>query len=399
MGASDRKNGGTNGDAERTVDVRIEPAPNPADDPRVRQRQPGEATLRIDLAGGRTADLDVPANGAAKQTTGAIPAAAHGLGQEPAAAPTRTEEERPVQFATPRAKLIVEADAAIRADLSRFPRALAAYDALAHDEEARANWDMANYITVRKLGYNDHGRVHAWVTGAASLAILELLVAAGIRPDVMESGIGDLDDTYVVVLLGTMLHDIGNLVHRHNHEGFGVVLARPIIDRILAGLYESVDKRTKIRSFILHSINCHDLDPAPLTLEGGITAVADGTDITKGRGRKAFSLGSVDIHSISALAVEQVTIARGIDRPVEIAVSMNNSAGIFQVEETLARKVIATPLEPYVSLTARTQGDLENGDQRIVHSVSLLDGRFVNMHRPNGPAQGAKRLTVDGKGY
>jgi metal-dependent HD superfamily phosphatase/phosphodiesterase len=100
-----------------------------------------------------------------------------------------------VEFATPRAKLIEEADRAIRTDLLRFPKALAAYDALSHDAEALANWDMANYITVRKLGYNDHGRVHSWVTGAASLAILELLLEAGVRGDVLESGTGDIDDT------------------------------------------------------------------------------------------------------------------------------------------------------------------------------------------------------------
>lgn len=363
-------------------------------DPRVRQRKPGEATLRIKLAGGRAADLDSPME---IGDTDGLPAVARSLPDEPAANKSLLVARiADVQYTTPRAKLVFEADLAVRADLAPFPRALAAYEALAHDVEARANWDMANYMTVRKLGYNDHGRVHAWVTGAASLAILELLVGAGVKPDIMESGVGDLDDAYLVVLLGTMLHDIGNQVHRHNHEEFAVMLALPILDRILTPIYPEVDHRVKVRSFILHSIYCHDLNPAPLTLEGGITAVADGTDITKGRGRKAFLLGSVDIHSISALAVEQVSISRGQDRPVEIAVTMNNSAGIFQVEETLARKVIASPLHQYVAVTARTlEGE---GDQRIVEQVSLVDGRFVN----KGPGQRegvGKRITTDGRGY
>ncbi|MFN3266938.1 MAG: phosphohydrolase, partial [Deinococcales bacterium] len=104
---------------------------------------------------------------------------------------TDTEYISPsIEYATPRVKLIQEADNAIRRDLEPYPRALLGYELLTKDEEALANWDMANFITVRKLGYNDHGRVHAFVTGAASLALLELLLEAGVRGDVLESGSG-----------------------------------------------------------------------------------------------------------------------------------------------------------------------------------------------------------------
>lgn len=281
---------------------------------------------------------------------------------------------RVVEFTTPRAKLIEEASQAIRMDLAGFPRALAAYEALRGDPEALAHWDMANYITMRKLGYNDHGRVHAFITGAASLAITELLLDAGVRPDLMESGVGDADDVYLAVLLGTMLHDIGNQIHRAGHEAHGVTLALPILDRIMGPLYADSFKRTKVRAFILGAINSHDLNPAPLTLEGGITAVADGTDITKGRGRKAFSLGSVDIHSISALAVDEVVIEKGRSMPVLISVTMNNSGGIFQVEEVLAPKVIRTPMRRYVELRASTR---PQGDAQILSRVRLEGDHFV----------------------
>lgn len=367
--STDAINMADNGTPKMTAVHKPEPRSEAlADDPRVRHREPGEETLKLEMGATQPAFLSTSAVVAARE---------------------KSDPDRPIEFATPRVKLLQEADLAIRADLAMYPKTLAAYNALSHDEEALANWDMANYITVRKLGYNDHGRVHAWVTGAASLAILELLVAAGVKPDVIESGAGDLDDTYAVVLLGTMLHDIGNQVHRVGHEAHGVTLALPILDRVLKPIYADATQRTKLRGFILHSIDCHDLNPPPLTLEGGVTAVADGTDITKGRGRKAFARGSVDIHSISALAVEQVTISRGLEKPVEISVSMNNSAGIFQVEETLARKVIRTPLEPYVSVTAITDASSDH-DMRIVSKVALEDGRFVNLSRgakPDGPGK------------
>lgn len=298
----------------------------------------------------------------------------HGEGPQPPLTEGRLVNGRVVEFTTPRAKLIEEANAAIRADLQPYPRALTAYDALRTDPEALAHWDMANYITMRKLGYNDHGRVHAFITGAASLAITELLLVGGVKPDLMESGVGDADDVYLTVILGTMLHDIGNQIHRVGHEAHGVTLALPILDRIMGPLYPDPFKRAKVRAFILSSINCHDLNPPPLTLEGGITAVADGTDITKGRGRKAFSLGSVDIHSISALAVDEVTIERGRNKPVLINITMNNSGGIFQVEEVLTPKIIRTPMRPYVELRAATR---PTGDEQILSRVRLDSDHFV----------------------
>jgi hypothetical protein len=266
--------------------------------------------------------------------------------------------ERTVLVSSPKAKLYLEADLAIREDLQSYPKALAAYEALSTDPEARGHWDMANYITMRKLGYNDHGRVHALLAGAASVAILQLIVEAqAAKPDVVESGVGDLDDAFLVVLIATMLHDIGNQVHRSQHEAFGVSLAMPILDRILERIYRDPEQRTELRSLMLHSIFTHDLIAPPLTIEAGITAVADGTDITKGRGRKAFALGSVDIHSISALAVDEMHIVRGSRTPVEIQVYMSDAAGIFQVEETLARKVWNSPIKHLVSIVAVTRED------------------------------------------
>ncbi|GEM86660.1 phosphohydrolase [Meiothermus granaticius] len=286
--------------------------------------------------------------------------------------------ERTVQVGSPKAKLYIEADLSIREGLSRFPKALMAYELLSGDSEARGHWNMANYITVRKLGYNDHGRVHALITGAASIAILGLLVEHGVKPDVMESGVGDLEDTYLTVLLSTMLHDIGNQVHRMGHEAFSVMLAIPVLDRVLSKVYQDPEKCTELRAFMLHSITTHDLSPEPLTIEAGVTAVADGTDIAKGRGRKAFALGSVDIHSISALAVDEVQILRGDKVPVEIRVKMNNSAGIFQVEETLTKKVLNSPIRDYVTVIATTDETGEN-DQRIIRRVRLHESepRFV----------------------
>ena len=157
----------------------------------------------------------------------------------------------------------------------------------------------------------------------------------------------------------------------------GVSLAQGLLDRLRPEVYPMVEQRIELRAFILHAILCHDFDPPPLTFEAGVVGVADGTDVTKGRGRKAFDLGKIDIHSVSALAIDEVRIDRGKDFPVEITVIMNNSAGIFQIEETLTRKVGRGPLSKWITVTAVTKPTDSPNDARIIERLTLRNGVFV----------------------
>lgn len=260
---------------------------------------------------------------------------------------------------------------------AKYPKTRQLWEALVNDPETRTNWDMANYIAVNKLGYNDHGMTHGIITSTNAIRIFDLLVEAGITPDVVVSGAGDLDDACLVTAIATLLHDIGNQVHRKYHEMLGVGLARDLLDRFMPGLYPDVEQRAELRAFILNAILTHDFDPPPLTFEGGLVGVADGTDVTKGRGRKAFDLGKVDIHSVSALAIDEVRLGPGKDFPVEITVIMNNSAGIFQIEDTLTKKVVRGPLSKWVTVTAVTQPADSQNDARIIERLTLKNGVFV----------------------
>lgn len=266
---------------------------------------------------------------------------------------------------------------AIEALWPKYPKAKRLWDVLVNDPETIANWDMADYMTVAKLGYNDHGMTHALVAASNSVLIFDLLVTAGCVPDVVDSQVGDLDDACLVVATATLLHDIGNQVHRKYHEMMGVGLAHTTLDRLLPEIYPDVQDRVAVRAFILHAILAHDFDPPPLTFEAGVVAVADGTDVSKGRGRKAFDLGKVDIHSVSALAIDEVHIGRGTSHPVEITIVMNNSAGIFQIEDTLAKKVVKGPLAKYITVTAITRPEDSGADARIIQRLSLRNGVFV----------------------
>ncbi len=267
--------------------------------------------------------------------------------------------------------------AATRETLASYPKAERMYEMLLADPEVRANWDMADYIAVSKLNFNDHGEVHAKVVTASAVNMLQLLVKAGIQPDVVESGAGDLDDAFLVVTSATLLHDLGNQIHRQDHAYWGPYLAIPILDRLLSSIYDDPEQRVELRGFILHGIHCHSMEPKPLTIEAGLVAAADGTDLTKGRGRLAFDLGNINIHTVSALSIEEVMIAEGKDVPIEIVVLMCNSAGVFQVQETLSGKVIHGPLDGRISITATTRPEDVPTDTRIVYSISLKDHDFI----------------------
>jgi hypothetical protein len=276
------------------------------------------------------------------------------------------------------ALLDARADSTIREFTRAFPRTSEIYKRLLADPRMTAHWGMANYLTVGRLNYNDHGPIHARVTAAYAMQLTRYLMDdARTHMDVIASGAGDADDVMLVVLAGIMMHDIGNGLHRTNHEAMGVIMAQPILNEWLTDLYSDVEQRTLIQNFVLSAIQCHDINPPPLYMEGAIVAVADGCDMTKGRARMPFDLGKLDIHAVSALAIEDVRIEPTHDgMPVEIEVMMSNSAGIFQVEETLIRKINATPLKPHVRVSVCSVNPHEPYEKRIVLNAKTENGKL-----------------------
>jgi metal-dependent HD superfamily phosphatase/phosphodiesterase len=98
--------------------------------------------------------------------------------------------------------------------LADKPKARKMWDLLKDDLEVNANWDMANYIAVKKLHYNDHGETHVKIVAANALKMLSILLKRKVQPDLVKDHGGDVDDEYLVVLSAALLHDIGNQVFR-----------------------------------------------------------------------------------------------------------------------------------------------------------------------------------------
>jgi len=230
-------------------------------------------------------------------------------------------------------------------------------DGVNGDEQVRAWWYMAQ-VHAERLGMSDHSWVHVQIVLNIALRLLRLLVKAGVEPAmVADHGMRDRD-AEVVVAGGALLHDVGMSIHRADHEAYSLFLADKALTRLLADAYREPE-RTIVAAEILHAIIGHRRRGEPYTLEAGVVRVADALDMAQGRTRIPLDAGHEGIHSISAAAVDEVRIAAGEERPVRIDVQLNNSAGIFQVDDLLATKIRGTPLEGRVEVVATVQGETE----------------------------------------
>ena len=217
------------------------------------------------------------------------------------------------------------------------------------DDELRTWWHVGNLNAVTRMGMNDHSWVHMQIVTNIGLKLIRLLARAGVRPCMVTDYGLTQKDAEVVVVLGCLLHDVGMSVHRNGHEEFSLFLADRKARELLEGLYDTV-ALTVVVSEALQSIITHRSDGRPLTVEAGVVRVADSLDMTHGRSRIPFQQGSLSIHALSAQAVDRVRLSPGRSRAIEVQIEMNNSSGVFQVDELLRKKLKGSGLEEHVEI-------------------------------------------------
>ena len=230
-------------------------------------------------------------------------------------------------------------------------------DGINADPEVRAWWHMAQ-INSERLGMSDHSWVHVQIVLNIALRIFRLLAKAGVEPAmVADHGMRDRD-AEVVIAGGALLHDVGMSIHRADHEEYSLWLAQRKLDQLLEGVYDQPE-RTVVIAETLHAIIGHRRRGEPYTVEAGVVRVADALDMAQGRSRLPVESVQMGIHAISAAAIDDIDIAAGTDRAVRIEITMNNSAGIFQVDDLLATKLRNTPLADQVEVIAQVEGESE----------------------------------------
>ena len=234
------------------------------------------------------------------------------------------------------------------------------------DSQIKAWWHVANMNAVVRLEINDHSWVHVQIVANIALKLLRQLTKHGVEPSLVRDYRLTANESEIVVVLASLLHDIGMSVHRRDHEDWSLFLAEPKLRELLADVYDEPD-RTVIVSEVLQAITSHRADGEPLTLEAGILRVADALDMAKGRSRIPFERGSVSIHSLSAAAIDEVRIGDGQARPIMVEIVMNNSSGIYQVDGLLKAKLRGSGLEPYVEVVARIDTEAEKRLVPVYH--------------------------------
>jgi metal-dependent HD superfamily phosphatase/phosphodiesterase len=276
----------------------------------------------------------------------------------------KTEDriDDPVSQEAERETLLTPAQAVARMRIKVPPRAnkklRTLVDRVNADTQLKAWWHVANVNAVKRLQINDHSWVHIQIVTNLALKLLRQLAKNDVQPGMVRDYGMSQDDAEIVVALGAFLHCIGMAVHRERHEDWSLFLAEPKIAELLDGLYEEPEL-TVVQSEVLQAITSHREGGRPLTLEAGVIRVADALDMAEGRSRIPFQHGRVSIHSLSAAAIEGVEIKDGETAPVLIEITMNNSSGIYQVDELLKGKLRGSGLEPYVEVVAHIDTEAE----------------------------------------
>jgi metal-dependent HD superfamily phosphatase/phosphodiesterase len=237
-------------------------------------------------------------------------------------------------------------------------------------------WKCSNVMAIERMGYTDHGPTHVKIVSNISLKLLRILVEKKlITPSIVENYDMKNDDAEVVVVLSSMLHDLGMIVQRRDHEKYSAVLALSVLSNLLASTYKE-EEQAIITSEVLHAIVTHEGSVGNeqtnriLTKEAGIVGIADALDMEAGRARIPFQSGKIDIHAVSALSIEKVDIevTEGQAKPITIKIKMSNSAGVFQIDELLKPRIAKSGLEQFFHVIAEITGEKEN---RIIEKFEI----------------------------
>ncbi|HET8674089.1 MAG TPA: HD domain-containing protein [Thermoleophilaceae bacterium] len=225
------------------------------------------------------------------------------------------------------------------------------------DDQLKGWWHVAQANALR-LGMSDHSWVHIQIVVNIALRLLRLLVRRGVEGAMVRDYAMNARDSEVVVAAASLLHDTGMSIHRTDHEAYSLFLAAMKLQSLLARAYDEPE-RSVVAAEAMHAIIAHRRRGDPLTLEAGVVRVADALDMAKGRSRIPFEAGRTNIHSLSAAAIDEVRIDAGEEKAVRIEIEMNNSSGIFQVDELLATKLRGSGLEDHVEVVARIEAEHE----------------------------------------
>lgn len=231
-------------------------------------------------------------------------------------------------------------------------------EAVNEDDRVKAWWHVADVNATRRLGMSDHSWVHIQIVTNIALRLARLLFKRGVVPNMVSDHGFTEKDAEVVICAAALFHCVGMSIHRTDHETYSLFLTGDRLPGLLKHIYPEPE-RSVIMAEVMHAVISHRSKGDPMTIEASILRVADALDMAQGRSRVPFEAGEMNIHSLSAYAIDEVRITPGEERAVRVEILMNNSSGIFQVDEGLGTKLRGTPLEPHIEVVARIEAEHE----------------------------------------
>jgi metal-dependent HD superfamily phosphatase/phosphodiesterase len=70
---------------------------------------------------------------------------------------------------------------------------------------------------------------------------------------------------------------------------------------------------------------------------------------------------------VSALAIDKVRIEKGDERPIRVEICMNNSAGIYQIDQLLRDKIAKTSIRDKMTIVIQVPKE----EKRIIEELKL----------------------------
>jgi metal-dependent HD superfamily phosphatase/phosphodiesterase len=241
---------------------------------------------------------------------------------------------------------------------TRGNRRLEALLAAANGDRRLHAWWYMQQVNADRRDMSDHSWVHIQIVVNIALRLSRLLRRAGVEPAMVSQHGLQPRDAEVVIAAACLFHDTGMSIHRTDHEQYSLFLAADRMPLLLERIYDEPEL-TVVASEALHAVIGHRRRGEPVTVEAGIVRVADALDMASGRSRIPFETRRPNIHSLSAAAIDEVRIDPGEERAVRIEIEMNNSAGLFQVDELLATKLRGSGIEQHIEVVAQIEAEHE----------------------------------------
>ena len=101
--------------------------------------------------------------------------------------------------------------------LKNRPLCLELVNYLFDDDELQELQEYANNVSIRRLGYNDHGPVHMRQVVGNAIKMLNILNDCGIKTSLEEEEVGTFEDSMCAVIMAGLMHDLGMAIGRQSH--------------------------------------------------------------------------------------------------------------------------------------------------------------------------------------